>query len=285
MSDHDHEAPPPLSPSELDLLGAYRAGRSMPSKTKARVAARLSTAVSEPRNASGPSGGWVVALATAAAVLAILGARAWLSKAEPVDEAAPGQQAPFEATPDPRVLPATPRRSADSAAEPTTEPSTEPSTEPGTEPSSPPPGTSAVATPEEAPAAPPARPALTPPTRRPMNEPPPQPSSDDRAPAMPIPASLQDERALLARAWSSLASGEVADALADVAEHTRRFPAGILTVERKAIAAIGNCKRRSVGWKTQARAFLSRHGKTPLARRVRDACGFENSISEKVPPP
>jgi hypothetical protein len=55
-------------------------------------------------------------------------------------------------------------------------------------------------------------------------------------------------------------------------DHAERFPSGTLVVERRAMAAVASCKANRPGGSALAEAFLETHGKTPLARRVREAC-------------
>lgn len=72
---------------------------------------------------------------------------------------------------------------------------------------------------------------------------------------------------------SKLHSGDADDAIAIAKTHADRFPSAILAVERRAIERIAACKTKRAGWQDKAQAFLDAHGKTPLARKVRDACG------------
>ena len=55
--------------------------------------------------------------------------------------------------------------------------------------------------------------------------------------------------------------------------HKQQFASPILGIERKAIATIAGCKTKRPGWPDRAASFLAAHGKTPLAPRVREACG------------
>ncbi len=82
---------------------------------------------------------------------------------------------------------------------------------------------------------------------------------------------LAQEVALIARARSAVQGGNAAEAQRLLAEHRREFPRGSLSLERSGLEVILAC--RSGGGKRQAKAFLQRFGKAPIAGSVRSACG------------
>lgn len=84
--------------------------------------------------------------------------------------------------------------------------------------------------------------------------------------------SLAEEVALIARARSAVQSGNTALAQRLLARHRSEFPRGSLGLERSGLELILAC--RSGGGKSQAKAFLKRYGKTPIAGSVRSACGI-----------
>ncbi|MCA9642569.1 MAG: hypothetical protein H6718_06000 [Polyangiaceae bacterium] len=83
---------------------------------------------------------------------------------------------------------------------------------------------------------------------------------------------LAEEVALISRTRSAVQSGNAADAQRLLAQHRREFPRGSLSLERSGLELILAC--RSGGGKSQAKAFLKRYGKTPIAGSVRSACGI-----------
>ncbi len=91
-------------------------------------------------------------------------------------------------------------------------------------------------------------------------------------PRSPVSSTLAAERALVAQAWQALARGDSKAARSTVAEHLRRFPAGLLTPEREAIDAIAHCREDRAQGAAQARTFHRAHPRSPLAGRVDQAC-------------
>lgn len=85
-------------------------------------------------------------------------------------------------------------------------------------------------------------------------------------------STLAAERELVARAWGALALGETTLALETAAEHARRFPDGLLAPERTAIDAIARCRRGDADGPRRATAFHRAHPRSPLAKRVDEAC-------------
>jgi hypothetical protein len=88
-------------------------------------------------------------------------------------------------------------------------------------------------------------------------------------------SSLRDEAALLRRAQEALQQGDSGAALEALDEHARLHPAGILGPERDAARAVALCKAgRGADGRALGAAFLAAHPGSPLAQRVRDACGL-----------
>jgi hypothetical protein len=88
------------------------------------------------------------------------------------------------------------------------------------------------------------------------------------------PSPLALELALLADAQAALRDGQPERALALAAQHRERFPAGVLREERLGIEVLSEC---DLGRKDPAHgaAFLRAAPDSPLATRVRKACGLE----------
>ena len=85
---------------------------------------------------------------------------------------------------------------------------------------------------------------------------------------------MRAETELLARGWRALAEPDLDAALAVVREHERRHPDGALAPERDALATVVACDRDRERGQQLAREFLAGHARSPLARRVREACGL-----------
>jgi hypothetical protein len=86
--------------------------------------------------------------------------------------------------------------------------------------------------------------------------------------------TLALELSLLGDAQAALRAGQPERALALAREHQARFPAGVLREERLGIETLAECV---LGRKEPARAqaFLRSAPESPLAARVRKACGLE----------
>jgi hypothetical protein len=94
--------------------------------------------------------------------------------------------------------------------------------------------------------------------------------------AAPTPTTdpLAEEAALLGRAQSALAAGRNVDALQLLDEHARRFPTGALAPEREGARWLALCgSGRADAVRGTVRAFLERNPSSPLAARLRAACG------------
>jgi hypothetical protein len=78
------------------------------------------------------------------------------------------------------------------------------------------------------------------------------------------------EVSLLSRATSALRSGRADDALRALDEHKRKFPSGVLSVERRAVRAQALCSLKRVG---EGRAELARLSpQSPAAARTKQVC-------------
>jgi hypothetical protein len=88
------------------------------------------------------------------------------------------------------------------------------------------------------------------------------------------PNTLALELSLLGEAQAALRAGQPERALALAREHQTRFPAGVLREERLGIETLSECM---LGRQEPARAqaFLRTAPESPLAARVRKACGLE----------
>jgi hypothetical protein len=125
------------------------------------------------------------------------------------------------------------------------------------------PGAPAVSTflPEPATAAPEATPS------------PPAPRPTPSAAASGGARSIQNELELIRAAQKNLHRGDASAALALLAEHARRYPAGALSEEREASRVFALCKLGNVaGARAQAERFLRRSPSSPFAERVRASC-------------
>jgi hypothetical protein len=130
-----------------------------------------------------------------------------------------------------------------------------------------------VTTTEVAPAVAPApMPALAP------QEPaPPLPLQRPRAatPAIdpaPQPDTSSDELVLVAAARTAIRDGEWKPALADLDEHARRFPSGVLAEERSALRAIVLCRSGAADARTAVLAFNSSYPGSHHHRSIKAAC-------------
>ncbi|WP_437932435.1 hypothetical protein WMF37_25305 [Sorangium sp. So ce291] len=92
----------------------------------------------------------------------------------------------------------------------------------------------------------------------------------------PGPEGLDAEIALLRDAQQALQAGQFAQALSKLDEHASRFPRGVLSTEREASRAIALCRSgRAAPGKAIAAKLLAQNPGSPLATRVRAACGQE----------
>lgn len=242
-----HDELPALEPRAAALLSAHRRQRAMPPDARARVAARLAspTPVLELRPRARGERSWAIALACAAALLILWAAAG--RRLEPAPKDSSHSLSPSHTT----------RTREDSVDSRTPDGRVEP----------------------------PALPAPSPPTSGPDPAPSPAPTRPSRARPAPSPApaasplpapsdSLRAETELLARGWRALAEPDLDAALAVVREHERHHPDGALAPERDALAAVVACDLDRERGQQLAREFLAGHARSPLARRVREACGL-----------
>lgn len=89
----------------------------------------------------------------------------------------------------------------------------------------------------------------------------------------PAGLSLDDEVALVRRASDLLRAGDPMRALSALVEHARLFPAGKLVTMRQAarVQALCDLGRREQA-RSEAEIFLSDHGDSPYAAKVRQPC-------------
>ena len=84
------------------------------------------------------------------------------------------------------------------------------------------------------------------------------------------PDGLAEEVALLTEATSDLRAGRAAQALKSLDEHQRRFPDGVLAIERSAVRAQTLCSLKRV---SEGRAELARLAQqSPAAGRAKQVC-------------
>ena len=107
-----------------------------------------------------------------------------------------------------------------------------------------------------------------------------KPAREPRAVApSSTPGSLAAELSLLRRAQAALRADQAGQALSLALEHASTFPNGVMREERLGVAALAECALSSSGAAASSRrhvqAFLHVAPSSPLAARVRRACGFE----------
>ncbi len=88
------------------------------------------------------------------------------------------------------------------------------------------------------------------------------------------PDALEREMRLMSEARAALGAGDAARAIGLLKEHAKAFPHGAFVLEREvswitALCALG----KTDAARTRADAFLRKHGKHPLAAKVRASCG------------
>jgi len=97
-----------------------------------------------------------------------------------------------------------------------------------------------------------------------------KPPAEAPAPVQRSQDRLAQEVALLARATSDLRAGRASAALKSLDEHQRKFPNGMLTVERRAVRAQALCTLKRVN---EGRAELSQLApQSPAAGRAKQLC-------------
>jgi hypothetical protein len=102
------------------------------------------------------------------------------------------------------------------------------------------------------------------------------PRSASRSAARALPDSLPEEVRLLSRAEQQMNGGLAGDALKTLAEHERRFPAGLLAEERMAARVQALC---ALGRTAEAKNDLTRltraYPRSPHLDRARRVCGLD----------
>jgi hypothetical protein len=126
-----------------------------------------------------------------------------------------------------------------------------------------------------------ASPGLAASTGGPVSPPLSRPAVDVPVGPVPVPVpqqlpavSVAEEARLLREAVAALRMGDVDRASTLLDEHAHTFPSGVLVEERDAERVRVLCARRDLAGADAARArFLQEHPDSPLATRVRSACG------------
>lgn len=293
MSDAPSKSPAPLPESMRDMLAVYRDGDRLDDDARDRIWHEVS-APRPPKRRFAPlptTGGgrarrwmWVAGVAAAAVLVGVVGLRvqearraeraradaaAEMSEAErgaSGDASAADGRAPLRAPGSVPSHAASPPAHAPSQREPQAPPTPAPTS----------PSDNAETTPAvpqgaagddgetntDASAGKRRRPRATPPPPAPAAEPTPDPA-----------ATILDEQRVLARAWSALTSGQRERALDIAAQHAERHPDGILGPEREAVRAIARCSLRPDTSAKILSVYEASHAGSPLAARVRKACG------------
>jgi hypothetical protein len=235
------DEPTPLRADARRMLAMWREADAMPRAVKGRVWRRLHRPSRAP--ASRRDTAWVLAVAIAAAVLLVWWGVANVWRAAQDDSA-------------PRIDQAVDDRDAATSEHPVVAP--ERTAEP------------AVVVPTPAPSPTIAPPVQTP--KAPMRPRSVVPPREEASAVDTATTTLARERDLIARAWSALAHGDPASALARATEHEQAFPEGLLAPERRAIEVIAHCKRGDRDAGKAAQAWIAAQPRSPLVKRVRVAC-------------
>jgi len=107
-----------------------------------------------------------------------------------------------------------------------------------------------------------------------------KPPSEAPVPAQRSQDRLAQEVALLSRATSDLRAGRAGAALKSLDEHQRKFPNGMLTVERRAVRAQALCTLKRVN---EGRAELSLLApQSPAAGRAKQLCDAASAASDPL---
>lgn len=99
--------------------------------------------------------------------------------------------------------------------------------------------------------------------------------TNDRAARVPrATPDLEGEARLLEQADADLRRGDAHAALARLAEHATKYPAGALREEREGVRVVALCRAgREEEGRRAAERFLARSPRSALATRIRAACG------------
>jgi hypothetical protein len=103
----------------------------------------------------------------------------------------------------------------------------------------------------------------------------PEPKEEPAPAQVEAPDFFQEERQLINSADTALRGGRNGQALSLLAEHAARYPNGALAQEREGLRLIARCQG-GAKQSTQAAAesFIERAPRSPVAPRVRSACGI-----------
>jgi hypothetical protein len=102
--------------------------------------------------------------------------------------------------------------------------------------------------------------------------PPPAPPAPAAAAPLERSSTLAEETRLLREADRALRGGSPDTAIALLDEHAQRFPDGVLAPERSAERMVALCQLGRADASTATR-FLANRSSSPLAARIRQACG------------
>jgi hypothetical protein len=88
-----------------------------------------------------------------------------------------------------------------------------------------------------------------------------------------VSSTLEAELEILGRAQRALKSGQPNEALRALDEHARRFPSGVLTLERSGVRTVALCQAgRLEEGRAAARSYLRVVTNSVLSKRIRIAC-------------
>jgi hypothetical protein len=94
-----------------------------------------------------------------------------------------------------------------------------------------------------------------------------------KSPAHPSSSTLEAEMAIVGRAQNALKSGQPGEALRALDEHARRFPSGVLALERSGVRTVALCQAGRVDeGRAAARSYLRLVPNSVLSKRIRIAC-------------
>jgi hypothetical protein len=103
-----------------------------------------------------------------------------------------------------------------------------------------------------------------------------RPPTESKAGVQPAQEALAQEVALLTRASSDVRAGRAGTALRLLDEHQRRFPSGVLVVERRAVKAQALCSLKRV---SEGRAELAQlDPRSPAAGRAKQLCDAASGV-------
>lgn len=97
--------------------------------------------------------------------------------------------------------------------------------------------------------------------------------SSSKATARGSTSTLEAELKILGRAQSALKGGQAGEALLALDEHARRFPNGVLALERSGVRTVALCQSgRLAEGRAAARSYLRLVPNSVLSKRIRVAC-------------